>query len=160
MDRENNLLIDFNEDIETSYIPSETEIIQLREIKKIRKQQMEESRELNFEEYRNNPERKLARFIQERIPRGKKEERIKEIIVKIKELQTRQNISEFSRDFLNSILDEYSIIVERKKRQIVSEILSRASKNITAVSKHYLVKKPVDRIYEERGKAIEMFNFL
>lgn len=135
--------------------PSLTQIQTLREQKRQIRASRQESVDL-----RQGVEYELSCLIAEKIPRGKKQERIQEIISKIKELQKKKNLTDFSRNFLNGILALYTKIENRKRQGIIKEILQFADKKERVVSKTYLEKNGIEVVRREHFEIKTFYSFL
>ena len=83
----------------------------------------------------------ICELINQRVPRGHKADRVKEIVNKIRQLQKERNISEFQRTFLNTLLSTYTTINKEKQNKVLSEVLKYAVKHESVVSKKYLEKE-------------------
>jgi len=70
----------------------------------------------------------------------KRLERIKKVIENIKHLQKKNNLCSFRREFLNTLLSQYTQLNERTKRRIIKELLSHAVKSERVVRVRYLEK--------------------
>ena len=114
-------------------------------------------------------EYELCNLLSKRIPRHHKEQRIKDIIEKIKELQKKNNISEFSRNFLNTLLNIYTEMDYHKKNVMLQEILKYARVREGVKTKKYLIEdKPTglkargtqERKFREIGFIETYYSFL
>ena len=86
-------------------------------------------------------------------------------------MQRERQIIEFTRDFLNDILKEFSFLEERTRERVLKDLLSRAKKTREGyIFKKYLVRgaKPYDRInqgceerrFKDRGREVSFYTFL
>ena len=103
--------------------PSENSIKELREQKRRIRESWNEEIEINKDEQET-----ALSFTCWNCNSKKREQDINATIGKIKELQLKKGITEFSRDFLNILLKHYTGLQERVREKKIKEILSRAIK--------------------------------
>ena len=146
------------EEVITGYhIPTGKILEQLRFIKRKRKEQMFEDKVVSIEFYKNNPERKLAQLFELRI----NSDRISLIIEKIKEMQKREKITDFSREFLNTILKTYSKMRDRKRQIVLKKILNQAQVKERVVIKKFLTERQsLGRNWERKSSLVKFYSFL
>jgi len=153
--------IDINEYVKTPrFKPIDENIVFLRKQKQKVLNAKKEEINLNV-----GGEYELCALMSERTPRGKKNQRLREIIRKIKKLQQEKNICEFNRNFLNTLLKTYTQIHERKKEITISELLNKAKCRELIITKTYLVNKKSkfgveERIREQRAEIKKFYTFL
>ena len=159
---------------EKKHKPTREELVQLNYIKRLkRKNKIEEAKlqpflsiEITIGELATQHKRGVNR-----------QNQIKLLIEKIKELQREWNIQKFTRDFLRSILKENTNLSERVINKKLKELLKNAKEKEGIITKKVLInytryeKKlkgelttspicPIEKRLEERFKIQKFYSFL
>ena len=66
-------------------------------------------------------------------------------------MQKEKNISDFSRDYLNTLLKTYKGELKVKEKTLISDVLNNAKKVERAFDRRYLVRNKVGK----KGKGVE-----
>ena len=127
--------IEINEYIRTPRVKPSQEVIEALHKQKIKIL----SSKMQDIDFKQGFEFEFAQEIEGLKERGKKrEERIREIIEDIKEIQKQKNITEFQRNFLNTLLKQYTRLNEKTIQRVVTNLLQYANVREFVVPKKYL----------------------
>ena len=158
INRTETLVIDLNEYIKPKRTkPSKEVIMQLRDIKKRRKENRfyptidntYKSIEITIGELVNEQHRGLRR-----------KKQVKEIVNLLKQMQIEKGYLDFNRFFLDNIFKNYSNLTIRTRQNLITELINKCkNKRERIITKRFLVNDNLERVYKERKTIIEFYNF-